>query len=467
MGCLESKEAAKDETLLVGRTERQPRIAIAREEVKKAQKKKEEPRSNCKAPTVKSKKDDSNHLETASDRTFASSSTMTLTSDPPKLDENGRLTIEEITLRQKFSQQVNHTEVCWGEGTERMGVKLQYAYCSQRGYYPNDPKKANQDAVSITPAYAGIKDDIHFAVYDGHGASGDHCAKYAKQHLPMSIAKYIRQERSELHKERNERLKMEGKEILPFNPKLWPLLNQEQYERACVRGHLECNEKMIKDVTQVSFSGTTSISVGFHNGRLTISNVGDSRAILGVRDLKTQSLSAIPLSQDQTPWRQDERERIKEEGGRIMTIDQMEGKEEMHENFGNRILGESDDVDIQGDPPRVWLQSQNIPGTSFTRSLGDKTAKSIGVCAKPEFFSKDIEPEDEVLILASDGVFEFLTNQQVMDICESCEGNPIDACKKIVGESYEQWLTYEDRTDDISIIVISLKNNVVDEFHDD
>jgi hypothetical protein len=39
-----------------------------------------------------------------------------------------------------------------------------------------------------------------------------------------------------------------------------------------------------------------------------------------------------------------------------MSIDQMEGKEEMHENWGDMVLGE--DVDIHGDPPRLTFMGE-------------------------------------------------------------------------------------------------------------
>ena len=86
-------------------------------------------------------------------------------------------------------------------------------------------------------------------------------------------------------------------------------------------------------------SGTTAVVCGFHFGRLPASNVGDSRVVLGHRikeedgavnrareeektevgDETTSSSSksqliAIPLSSDQTPYRKDERDRVREAG---------------------------------------------------------------------------------------------------------------------------------------------------------
>jgi hypothetical protein len=241
-------------------------------------------------------------------------------------------------------------------------------------------------------------------------------------------------------------------------------------------------------------SGTTAISVSFHAGRMTITNVGDSRAVLGYRvdsditespreeekneigesfgddidcdnclvsvdgrKLHAGDIVAIALSEDQTPYRKDERERLKSAGARICTVEQMEGKAPMHENWGELDLGV--DVDIEGDMPRVWCQEHNYPGTAFSRSMGDSIAEVIGVHADPEILTKKVTKGDEFLVIASDGVFEFLTNQQVIDICAH-SNDPLHACSRLLEASYEKWLEHEMRTDDITCIVLFLKNNI-------
>jgi len=50
-------------------------------------------------------------------------------------------------------------------------------------------------------------------------------------------------------------------------------------------------------------------------------------------------LVAKPLSNDQTPYRKDERERIKKTGARVLSMDQIEGLEPVHENWGDLNLG--------------------------------------------------------------------------------------------------------------------------------
>ena len=56
-------------------------------------------------------------------------------------------------------------------------------------------------------------------------------------------------------------------------------------------------------------------------------------------------------------------------GGKVMTIDQIEGAEPVHENW-DCVLGE--ELDEVGDPPRVWCAALDRPGCAFTRSIGDR-----------------------------------------------------------------------------------------------
>lgn len=89
-------------------------------------------------------------------------------------------------------------------------------------------------------------------------------------------------------------------------------------------------------------------------------------------------LVAKPMSSDQTPYRRDERERVKKFGARVLSMDQIEGLEPQHENWGDLNLGE--DIDEGGDPPRVWSPNGDYPGTAFTRSLGDLLAEVSSCC---------------------------------------------------------------------------------------
>lgn len=47
------------------------------------------------------------------------------------------------------------------------------------------------------------------------------------------------------------------------------------------------------------------------------------------------------------------------------------------------------------------------------RSLGDSVGESVGVFAEPEQLVLNINKNDKFIVLASDGVFEFITSHKV------------------------------------------------------
>lgn len=65
---------------------------------------------------------------------------------------------------------------------------------------------------------------------------------------------------------------------------------------------------------------------------------------------------------------------------------------------------------------------------------------------------QDISPNDKFIVLASDGVWEFLTNQAVCDMILKFD-DPLEACRAVVAEAYRLWLQYEVRTDDITMFL--------------
>ena len=58
----------------------------------------------------------------------------------------------------------------------------------------------------------------------------------------------------------------------------------------------------------------------------------------------------------------------------------------------------------------MWLKNQDIPGLAMTRSLGDRLAHKVGVSSYPEIESRYLTKVDKMIVLASDGLWEFLSN---------------------------------------------------------
>ena len=67
-----------------------------------------------------------------------------------------------------------------------------------------------------------------------------------------------------------------------------------------------------------------------------------------------------------------------------------------------------------GWPPRVVMFVNNaMHSMMMTRSLGDtKFKEGAGVTAEPELGKHEVSAEDEVMVIASDGVWEMLSNEQ-------------------------------------------------------
>merc|ERR1711924_129823 len=87
----------------------------------------------------------------------------------------------------------------------------------------------------------------------------------------------------------------------------------------------------------------------------------------------------------------------------------------------------------------MGAQDQEYPGTAFTRSIGDSLAESLGVMAEPELDHHQIKANDKVLIVASDGIFEFIMTRGCLDMA-LLYNNPLEACLALVGESYKLWI---------------------------
>jgi len=78
--------------------------------------------------------------------------------------------------------------------------KIRYAWVSQRGYYPEDMNKANQDSHVEVESFAeseGVRDSALFCVFDGHGTTGDSCSQFARNEVPPALAKELGQMQKE------------------------------------------------------------------------------------------------------------------------------------------------------------------------------------------------------------------------------------------------------------------------------
>lgn len=254
--------------------------------------------------------------------------------------------------------------------------ELRYSYLSQRGYYPDALDKVNQDSFCIHTPFGTDPNDHFFGVFDGHGEFGAQCSQFVKRKLCENLL-------------RNNKF--------PVDP-----------VEACHAAYLSTNSQLHADVLDDSMSGTTAITVLVRGRTIYVANSGDSRAVIAER--RGEAIVAVDLSVDQTPFREDELERVKLCGARVLTLDQIEGLK----NPNVQCWGTEEGDD--GDPPRLWVPDGMYPGTAFTRSIGDSIAETIGVVANPEIVVLELTQDHPFFVLASDGVFEFLSSQTVIDM---------------------------------------------------
>lgn len=278
-----------------------------------------------------------------------------------------------------------------------------YAGVSKKGYAPYNPRKRNQDAILMEEHKE--TGTIFFAVLDGHGEAGDLVSHYFTDRLPAKVYRNPRWETDP------------GKAIASEVARL---------ERA-----------VLADASiDTEFSGTTAVFATIRGDTLTVANIGDSRIILG-RQGAGGKIEAVEVSLDHKPDREDEKKRILAAGGRVFAVEYDDG--------------------IDG-PPRVWLGHMDIPGLAMARSLGDTVAHTAGVISDPEMHQVELTDADKIMVLASDGLWEFCSNQEVIDmIVGTGAKEPKKAVDLLVAEASARWMKEEQVVDDTTIIVAYLK----------
>lgn len=295
-------------------------------------------------------------------------------------------------------------------------VVCKYSYLSKTGYIPGNTPKTNQDSYFAHINFANQPDTYLFGVCDGHGFYGGEVSGFIKQRLPVLLAQ---------------------------DPEI--LSNPRKALTSCIH---RCNSELGQINLDIKFSGSTLILVLIKGSTLYCANVGDSRALMGrqIMDNTDKSMSgkkwmSIALSRDHKPDSKDESERIYKSGGRV----------EAYQDENGNPAG----------PARVWLKNQDLPGLAMSRSMGDGVASSVGVICDPEILEIHLVPEDKFIMIGSDGVFEFISNEELVRIVvpyyriQDCEGT----CDAIVREANKRWKREEEVIDDITAVCIFLDVN--------
>lgn len=182
------------------------------------------------------------------------------------------------------------------------------------------------------------------------------------------------------------------------------------------------------------YAGTTACVALLRDQKLVLANAGDSRAVCARRSANGTYV-ALDLTQDQNPDLPREQARIEKMGGFVSPPPE------------------------PGLSARVWLDVDCTQiGLAMARSIGDHAVKEIGVIADPVVSFHDVTLDDEFVIFATDGVWEFISSQEaVMVVAENLDRGATRACQALIETAAAKWHEEEgDYRDDITALVVRL-----------
>mmetsp|Transcript_36037 Transcript_36037/g.26775 ORF Transcript_36037/g.26775 Transcript_36037/m.26775 type:complete len:97 (-) Transcript_36037:37-327(-) len=95
----------------------------------------------------------------------------------------------------------------------------------------------------------------------------------------------------------------------------------------------------------------------------------------------------------------------------------------------------------------------------MSRSLGDRVAHTVGVSCEPEITQEILDPDDKIIVIASDGIWEFLSNEEVANMVAPYfeKGAPEAAANALVKLALQKWKEEEEVIDDITVVIIFLE----------
>ncbi|KAF7817949.1 putative protein phosphatase 2C 34 [Senna tora] len=258
-------------------------------------------------------------------------------------------------------------------------------------------KGVNQDCCIVWEGFGCQEDMLFCGVFDGHGAWGHLVAKTVRQSMPPSLLCNWQETLAQSSLD-------DKKQLDPFN--IW----KHSYLKTCAA----IDEELAHSRKFDSFnSGTTALSIVRQGELIVIANVGDSRAVLATTS-DDGSLVPLQLTLDFKPNLPQEADRIVECHGRVFCLEDEPG---VH---------------------RVWLPDEESPGLAMSRAFGDYCVKDYGLISVPEVTHRNISSRDQFVVLATDGVWDVISNEEAVDIV-SCTAERGKSAKRLVECAVRAW----------------------------
>ncbi|OVA14559.1 Protein phosphatase 2C (PP2C)-like domain [Macleaya cordata] len=200
-----------------------------------------------------------------------------------------------------------------------------------------------------------------------------------------------------------------GKNIISALGEVVKRGEDRQLEKAIKQGYLTTDKDFLcQDVS----SGACAATVLLKDGELYVANVGDCRVVLSRNGV------AHALTSDHHVNREDERFRIENSGGYL--------------NCRNG----------------VWRVQGSL---AVSRAIGDLHLKEW-IISEPEIEKLQLSSDCEFLVIASDGLWDKVTNQEAVDLILREKGST-ESCKKLINISSSRG-----SKDDITVMVVHLQN---------
>ncbi|KAF1898419.1 hypothetical protein Lal_00042111 [Lupinus albus] len=284
----------------------------------------------------------------------------------------------------------------WKSEDGRLGC----GYSSFRG------KRATmEDFYDIKTSKIGGRSICLFGIFDGHG--GSRAAEYLKDHLFDNLMKHPKFLADAKLALKNAFL-FQPSALFCFNYNNFSKLPGETYQQTDA-DFLNAEKDTFRD------DGSTASTAILVDNHLYVANVGDSRTII------SKAGKAIALSEDHKPNRSDERKRIENAGGIVM-----------------------------------WAGTWRVGGVlAMSRAFGNRMLKPF-VVAEPEIQDQEIDEQIDLLILASDGLWDVVQNDDAVSLART-EEEPEAAARKLTEAAFSRG-----SADNITCIVVRFHHNNAD-----
>ncbi|PKA54506.1 putative protein phosphatase 2C 33 [Apostasia shenzhenica] len=317
-------------------------------------------------------------------------------------------------------------------------------------YSQQGKKGTNQDAMIVWENFGSRKSTVFCGVFDGHGPYGHMVSRRVRDSLPLKLSAQWE-------------VSLGGDDFKQNSLSTVGSIISEETASLCLEDESRTSfdldeEKLPEDLTALKdslleafkfmdrelklhqnidcfCSGTTAVTLVKQGQDLVIGNVGDSRAVLGTRD-SNDCLVAVQLTVDLKPNLPKEAERIKRHRGRVFALE--------------------DEPEVA----RIWLPNNDTPGLAMARAFGDFCLKDFGLISIPDISYRRICENDEFIVLATDGIWDVLSNEEVVGIVASAPSRS-SAARFLVEHAVRAWkFKYPtSKIDDCAVVCLFLNTD--------